>query len=381
MAGGTNVPAYSSNKAGLYLYPVCILGVIALALVVARTYTRLRRTGRLYLDDWLIVAAEVCQVYTLQVRLLIVGQILSVTDTAIAIAAVTHGWGKPSYMFTPAALKETLRLQFALQVVWIITLCLVRVSVACSLLRLGTDKKWRMPLYSIIGLQILISSSYIVIQFGQCTPVSANWENVPDVKCWDTAPIVDYGWAIAGKTDPSYASWYILLIVHPAVYILMDLALSLMPIRLVRSLHRSTTEKILVGVLMSLGLLATAVACVKMTTFNDFGKGDVMQLTIKPSMLARVEEIVGIIACSLPCLKSTVETALKHLGIMRERDLTAPSFVNAMSLPGVGDQRDDSGYGVSGKGSVLADRRDVTPGSSTHNFVTQAHPADASRAV
>ncbi|KZM28170.1 uncharacterized protein EKO05_0003596 [Ascochyta rabiei] len=347
MPDAGNLPAYSSNKAGLYLYPVCILGVVALALVVVRTYIRLRRTGKLYLDDWLIVAAE----------------ILSVVDTAIAIAAVTHGWGKPSYMFTPTALKETLRLQFALQVVWIITLCLVRVSVACSLLRLETEKRWRMPLYSIMSLQVLISSSYIVIQFGQCTPISANWDNVPDVKCWDTTPIVDYGWAIA------------------AIYIVMDLALSLMPIRLIRSLHRSRTEKILVGVLMSLGLLATAVACVKMSTFNDFGKGDVMQLTIKPSMLARLEEIVGIIACSLPCLKSTVETVLKNLGIMRERGLTTPSFVNAMSLPGVGDQRDDSGYGVSGKGSVLANHRDVTPGSSTQHFVTQAHIVDASRAV
>lgn len=128
---------------------------------------------------------------------------LSVTDTGIAIAAATHGWGKPMYMFTPQALKETLRLQFALQVVWIVALCLVRVSVACSLLRFGTGKLWRISLYFIIVLQVLISSSYIVIQFGQCTPISANWETVPGVKCWDTAPIVDYGWAIAGKATYS----------------------------------------------------------------------------------------------------------------------------------------------------------------------------------
>ena len=61
MADGGNVPAYSSNKADLYLIPVCTLGVLALALVIARIYTRLRRTAKLYLDDWLIVAAEVHQ--------------------------------------------------------------------------------------------------------------------------------------------------------------------------------------------------------------------------------------------------------------------------------------------------------------------------------
>lgn len=161
----------------------------------------------------------------------------------------------------------------------------------------------------------------------------------------------------------------------------MDLTLSLMPIRLVRTLQRSTTEKILICVLMSLGLLATAVACVKMTTFNDFGKGDVMQATIKPSMLARLEEIVGIIACSVACLKSPIERALKKLGIVKEHHLTTPSFVNAMSLPGVDDIRDDSGYGLSGKGSVVVEHGDVTPGSSTHNIAEQSQVGEASRAV
>ena len=161
----------------------------------------------------------------------------------------------------------------------------------------------------------------------------------------------------------------------------MDLSLSFMPIRLVRTLHRSMTEKILICFLMSLGLLATAVACAKMTTFNDFGKGDVMQATIKPSMLARLEEIVGIIACSLACLRSPIEKLLRRLGIVKEHHLTTPSFVNAMSLPGIGDQRDDSGYGVSGKGSVVVENGDVTPGSSTHNITGRSQTIDASRAV
>jgi hypothetical protein len=52
------LPPYS-NKAGTYLIPVCTLAAVALVLVVARVYTRLSRTGKLHLDDWLIVVAEV----------------------------------------------------------------------------------------------------------------------------------------------------------------------------------------------------------------------------------------------------------------------------------------------------------------------------------
>ncbi len=166
-----------------------------------------------------------------------------------------------------------------------------------------------------------------------------------------------------------------------AIYIVMDLALSLMPIRLIRTLNRGTTEKVLICVLMSLGLLATAVACAKMTTFNDFGKGDPMQATIKPSMLARLEEIVGIIACSLTCLKNPVERVLKKIGVMKQHDPTTPSFVNALSLPGFGEQRDDSGYGISGKGSVAVVHGDVTPGSSTHDIVPQGQVGGASQTV
>jgi len=118
---------------------------------------------------------------------------------SIAIGAVAHGWGKPIAYFTPGELKETLKLQFALQTVWVVTYCLVRLSVACSLLRYGMNKLWRWPLYFIIALQTTISSSYVVIQFAQCKPISSNWEQIPDAKCWDVTPIINYGWAVAGK--------------------------------------------------------------------------------------------------------------------------------------------------------------------------------------
>lgn len=94
-----------------------------------------------------------------------------------------------------------MKLNFALQTVWIITYCLVRLSVACSLLRFGTEKSWRWPLYFIMGLQVTISSGYIVIQFAQCNPIAANWGAVPGAVCWPLKPIINLGWAVAGKLE------------------------------------------------------------------------------------------------------------------------------------------------------------------------------------
>lgn len=151
----------------------------------------------------------------------------------------------------------------------------------------------------------------------------------------------------------------------------MDLILSLMPIRLIRTLHRSTSEKLLIGVLMALGLVATAVASIKMTTFNDFGKGDPMQATVRPSTLAKLEEVVGIIASCLPCLKQPAEHILRKFGVLKEHQLTRPSFVNTVPLPdmpkGQDERSNSEGSLPSAKGDVRVDSVNMTPGSSNSN--------------
>ena len=132
---------------------------------------------------------------------------LSVANFFIACAAVAHGWGHKFLTFTPERRVAVLKLQFAVQTTWIFSLCLVRVSVALSLLRFGQDLLWRGVLYFLMGFQVLVSSSYIVIQFGQCRPVSSNWEQVADVSCWPIDPIINYGWAIAG--EPPQAPFHV----------------------------------------------------------------------------------------------------------------------------------------------------------------------------
>lgn len=336
MADPMAMPPYS-NKAAIYLGPVVSFGVVALFLVIARIYTRITRTGSLYLDDWIIVFAEP----------------LSLVGICLAIASTAYGWGKPAAYFTPEDLKQTLRLQFALQTVWLITLWLVRLSVACSLLRFGTERLWRWPLYFIMGFQTLISASYFVIQFAQCTPVSSNWDTGISSKCWNLDPIVTYGWVIG------------------AVYITMDLTLSLMPIRLVRNLNRSQSEKMLIGVLMALGLFATAVNCAKMSTFTSFGEGDVMQATIVPSLWAKLEEEVGIIATSLPWLKSPVENWLKKMGLLKEHQLTKPSCVADMSLPTVKDDVDDRNSDAGADSTKATAKGNVRVDSVAHALGTK----------
>ncbi|KAJ4292528.1 hypothetical protein N0V90_009191 [Kalmusia sp. IMI 367209] len=294
---------------------------------------------------------------------------------SFAYVAIAYGWGKPMAYVLPGDLKMALKMQFALQLTWIFSLSLTRLSIAASLLRFDTDRWWRWTLYFIMGLQCAISTTYVVIQLGQCTPISASWETVPNVKCWPMQPIINFGWAVSGT--------YWILTVPLAIYIIMDLTFSLMPIKLIRSLSRSTSEKLLIGFLMSLGLAATAVLCAKLTTFATFGGGDALQATMLPSVYAKLEEVVMIIACSLPCLKSPAERLLRQLGILKEHQLTRPSFVNTMQLPTVidTDQRTGSnGSSRTGKDVIRIDSVAFKSGSA-QSLPSTKQPTTGTEAV
>jgi hypothetical protein len=71
MAATSNPVLDFSSNAGLYLIPVAILAPLALGLCATRVYTKLKRTGRLHIDDWTIIAAEVCKSILLMENMLI----------------------------------------------------------------------------------------------------------------------------------------------------------------------------------------------------------------------------------------------------------------------------------------------------------------------
>lgn len=110
----------------------------------------------------------------------------------------------------------------------------------------------------------------------------------------------------------------------------MDFTLALMPIQLIRTLNRPLREKILISCLMAMGLLATAIAIIKMTTFKGAFLGDPLSSTVIGSLWAKLEEQVGIIAACIPCLKGPAEKFLHRIGILANRlghSVELPSFV------------------------------------------------------
>ena len=116
--------------------------------------------------------------------------------------------------------------------------------------------------------------------------------------------------------------------------IIFDLMLATMPIKLIRTLSRPLRERVLISLLMTTGLLATAIACVKLDAYHrsvhTWNVPDQLVDNIKPMMYSKMEELLGIIAACLPCLKRPAEELLRRIGLLSEvhwPGLSKQSFV------------------------------------------------------
>jgi len=116
----------------------------------------------------------------------------------------------------------------------------------------------------------------------------------------------------------------------------MDFTLATMPLKLIRTLNRPLRERILIACLMAMGLVATIIAGIKTKTFKDVYLGDPLSTTVDGSMWAKLEELVGIIAACMPCLKAPAEKLLRRAGILSDQQdsMSMPSFVDPRHLNG-----------------------------------------------
>lgn len=108
---------------------------------------------------------------------------------------------------------------------------------------------------------------------------------------------------------------------------MVDFILATLPVQLVRTLHRTGREKILISCLMATGLVATGMAAYKMTLSHQANMGDLLSSTVWLSLWCKLEELVGITAACLPCLKAQMEKLLHNIGLLKSQ---VPQFV--MSL-------------------------------------------------
>jgi hypothetical protein len=280
----------------------------------------------------------------------------AVASYFVAIGSAAHGWGHLSHYVSPSDRIIAFKCLLAQQTLGILCAALVRLSVAWSLLRFSMWRPWKWSLYTMMGVQVLTYIGFMLLMFGNCRPFRSLWQPVPkdQLSCWDRKYSVVYGY------------------VANVFLITMDFALAMMPIQLLRHIHRPLREKILIGVLMALGLLATGIAGYKMPLSKKVYLGDTLSTTVELSLWNRLEMLVGIIAACMPCLKSTAERFLQDIGILADRfdiSMLTLDISNKHGSPPSSSGRSDPVDSLNvriGSGKKSAES---TPVTSTHESV------------
>jgi hypothetical protein len=194
-----------------------------------------------------------------------------------------------------------MRLIFLCQVLWNVSICLVKVSVALLLLRVKQTRTWRIFLYSTIILLVLTAITSTLFQFLQCQPFSVYWD--PSVFLKGGVKCVPHE-LITGN-----------IVAASVVHVSTDLIFSFIPITFIRKLHRPRGEKIFLGILMGLGLFASSFAILRTAGANMiYTSRDIFRTTVMPTLWSMLELELALIAATIPTLKSFVQRSLMAIG-------------------------------------------------------------------
>ncbi|KAF2181532.1 hypothetical protein K469DRAFT_588865 [Zopfia rhizophila CBS 207.26] len=272
----TRAPTLLAVTWTLYIFVSAVFGL--------RIYARSRPTTVLGWDDIAMTVAFLA--LSIQMGLL--------------IPRVNYGLGHHNYYIPPENRKEAMRLLFITQLLWIWAIAMCKISVAFMFLRIKREKRWLIFLYLSILLQVATAIASNVAQFVRCQPVAAQWDpTIAGAKCW----------GLTGTQANVY--------VNSAIVIVTDFIFSCLPITFIRKINRPMREKIVLCILMRLSLVATSASIAKTMCIKNFGKtGDTLWVGIDIAILSFVELQLGIIAASVPCLKSIIERSLNHLGLI-----------------------------------------------------------------
>ncbi|KAF5011997.1 hypothetical protein FDECE_1937 [Fusarium decemcellulare] len=244
---------------------------LATVVVLARLYVRffiIRNTGW---DDGFMIAS---------IALAWAGQ-------GVIVAQVSHGAGRHVGDVDPDVYMIGMKLNFISQPIFLIAICVVKLSVGCALMRIASTKFYRVLILSIMGFMAFYTiGCFFTIMF-QCTDIRILWDPSVKATCWSKSTLQGLSFT------------------NSALNILTDILFAIViPTPMLWNLNvHFRTRVTLIGIL-GLGVFACAAAFVKLGYVTNYGKlGDWLWDSRNITIWTCVELNVGIIAGSLPCLR------------------------------------------------------------------------------
>ncbi|KAI1354449.1 integral membrane protein [Xylaria sp. FL0043] len=260
-----------------------ILGATGSSLLAMRMYTRAFIIKKIGWDDWTMIF---CVILAL------------ITNTLVTLM-VHYGVGRHAIY-----LLEEQRVN-AVKFIWLSvpfspgSAAVGKISIALLLMRLMNRGRLRKAfLCALIVLLIIVNLLLIIVTFAQCRPVTFLWQRVGSNShgtCWSPTVQQDYGYF------------------QGAFSAFSDLILALFPITILWNLQLPMCSKLLIGVLMSLGVIATAAAAVKTVELKNLATPDFTWDAVPLVYWFLAENWIIVICACVPTIKPLIANNWDHL--------------------------------------------------------------------
>ena len=150
-----------------------------------------------------------------------------------------------------------------------------------------------MALYSLMGLIISYYVAVWLVTVFECTPVQKAWEKTIPGTCIDTATF---------------------FFVNAAFNIATDVAIMLLPIPVIKSLHLPIRQRVVLSFVFAVGMVATATSTVRIFTLNvNIQSVDPTWEIGQSSLWSAAEMNTAIICACLPVLKAPLQAVFPRL--------------------------------------------------------------------
>ena len=234
-------------------------------------------------------------------------------DTTQALAVADWGLLMPQMFLTPGikdstAIFEGFKGAYLAIAVWGMSLAFIKAAIGFTLLHIRQTFWFSVFIWFNIALAASFGFGNFWFSIFSCRPMRASWGDFP--KPPETAHCT-------GPNAQTTAA-----LIGAVVSITTDISLSLAPIIFLWNLNRPMRERIVIGVLMSLGVVAAASSVIKILAVEKFAKPgqDAIGLNITISTWTILELILGIIAACTPFCKPVLEQGLWLLGVSLHAD-------------------------------------------------------------
>ncbi|PSN62512.1 hypothetical protein BS50DRAFT_458200, partial [Corynespora cassiicola Philippines] len=274
---------------------------IALLTFGARVWTRTLPKWRFKVDDWLMCIAFVLMTIMFCLQ-------WATQTWVIASPDLTH--------HSLSALSHAMKLGAISLPFWGWATGLVKISIGCMLLRFQQGTPGRLLIIGMIFLNVLLIIFAGIVQMFQCVPYASVWDftgKYRDIKkCWGS--------------DISVGLLYATCVCN----IVSDVVFSIMPLSFLGRIRRPLREKVVVGSLMALGLLASIFSlCRMIIQARGRNKKDPIACLVLSCFLICLEVQVSLIAACVPTLRSSGRRALVRMGLMKDESVTEEGLSSA----------------------------------------------------